>query len=167
MSRSCAAESAFANGKALSRLELIEKRRGRANKYGWEPFEPSDNFNPDWWEHQSYYKDDPWYVQVLRGGVEVGRVELDESIDFRHYVADPHLQSIALEIQFIEVSTEYLRQGIGTEIVRELAATHSSRRLVALSEQADEFWASLGWRRYGHPKERKRPQGYRPLFIQQ
>jgi ribosomal protein S18 acetylase RimI-like enzyme len=74
------------------------------------------------------------------------------------------LESNALEIQFIEVANECRRQGIGTEIVRELAATHPNRTLVAFSEQADEFWASLGWRRYDHPKE---PRFHRPLFIQQ
>jgi hypothetical protein len=61
-----------------------------------------------------------------------------------HYGADPRLESNGLEIQFIKVSNECRRQGIGTEIVRELAATHPSRTLVAFSEQVDEFWTSAG-----------------------
>jgi len=148
----------------LPGLELIEKRRGGASRYSWLPFEESDNFTPDWWDRPRTYRDDPWFVQVLREGVEVGRIELDEGIRcFKNYGADPRLQSNALEIQFIEVSTDYRSQGIGTEIIRELAAIHPTRRLCALSEDADEFWASLGWRRYDHPKEPRN----RPLFIQQ
>jgi hypothetical protein len=41
--------------------------------------------------------------------------------------------------------------------------THGGRRLVALSENADEFWASLGCERHDHPVE---PDSYQSLFIQ-
>jgi hypothetical protein len=33
---------------------------------------------------------------------------------------------------------------------------------VVFSEEADGFWASLGWERYDYPEE----PGYRALFIQ-
>ncbi|MCU1701333.1 MAG: family N-acetyltransferase [Mycobacterium sp.] len=111
-----------------------------------------------------YWNDDPWYIQVLRDGDEVGRVELDETVGLRHYGVDRHVDSIALEIQFIEVSADCQRQGIATEIVRELEARHPDRTLVAFSEQADDFWESLGWRCYIHPTEGR---FYRPLFVQQ
>jgi ribosomal protein S18 acetylase RimI-like enzyme len=143
-------------------LDLIEKRRGSADRYSWTPFEPSDSFNPDWWDHPPYGVDDPWYVQVLRDGEEVGRVELDEIVGLRHYGVDRRLESKALEIQFIEVSSTCRRQGIATAIVRELEERHADRTLVAFSEQADDFWRSLGWDRYVHPT---RPFN-RPLFVQ-
>jgi hypothetical protein len=31
-----------------------------------------------------------------------------------------------------------------------------------MSEEADDFWASLGWDRYDH---REGPTRYRPLFV--
>ncbi|WP_197415503.1 GNAT family N-acetyltransferase [Mycobacterium sp. IS-1590] len=101
-------------------------------------------------------------MQVLRGDCEVGRVELDDSVHFAHYGVDAGFERNALEIQFIEVSKQCRRQGIGTEIIRRLEADHPSRTLVAFSEEADEFWTSLRWRRYYHPTE---PQFYRTLFI--
>ena len=74
------------------------------------------------------------------------------------------MESNALEIQFIEVSKDFRREGIGTLIVRQLEAHHRDRTLVAFSEAADDFWESLGWRRYDHPTEAR---FYRPLFVQQ
>jgi ribosomal protein S18 acetylase RimI-like enzyme len=146
------------------KLELIEKRRGDADKYRWEPFQDSDKFEPRWWNY-SYETDDPWYVQALRDGIEVGRVELDEDVRFfRYYGADPSLEPNALEIQFIEVSVDCRLQGIGRSIVGELAAMHPDQTLCALSEGADPFWESLGWRRYVHLEHGERN---RPLYIQQ
>jgi len=69
----------------------------------------------------------------------------------------------ALEIQLIEVSGTHCRRGIGTAVVRAVAATHPTRRLVAFSEEADAFWASLGWDRFQHETE---PKYWRSLFVQ-
>jgi GNAT superfamily N-acetyltransferase len=146
-------------------LEFIEIRRGGANRHSWSPFEPSHGFDAfDWWDRLPYWNDKPWYIQILRDESEVGRVELDEKVGLRHYGVDRHLEAKALEIQFIEVSADCRRQGIATQIVRELERRHPERTLVAFSEQADDFWASLGWRRYDHPTE---AQFYRPLFVHQ
>jgi GNAT superfamily N-acetyltransferase len=93
----------------------------------------------------------------------VGRVEFDNKVGLRHYGVDPQIDSRALEIQFIEVSNQHRRQGIGTQIVREIETWHPERTLVAFSEEADDFWASLGWHRYDHPSE---PRWYRTLFVQ-
>jgi ribosomal protein S18 acetylase RimI-like enzyme len=51
---------------------------------------------------------------------------------------------MALEIQFIEVSRSFRRRRIGTQVISHLAESHPDRRPVAFSEQADEFWSSLG-----------------------
>jgi hypothetical protein len=61
------------------------------------------------------------------------------------------------------VSTVATRRGIGTQVVRGLAELHRGRRLFAYSENADEFWASLGGDRFDH---RDGPQFHRALFIQ-
>jgi hypothetical protein len=146
-------------------LEFVEKRRGRADRSSWTPFEPSKSFNSDWWNDPLQYSwDDAWFVQVLRDGDEVGRVRLEKPLSLAHYGVDPNLDSNALKIQLIEVSSTCRRLSIGTAIVRELETRNPDRTLVALSMEADDFWASLGWQRYDVPNE----QGPRssPLFVQ-
>jgi len=143
---------------------FVNRRRGTADPSGWTPFEPSDNFTSRWWEGQSHNKD-PWYVQVIRDGDEVGRVELLPKDGLNpSYGVDPHLASTALEIRFFEVSSTCRRQGIGRAIIRELEAQHPDRALAAYSMNADDFWASLGWQRYDIPNERG-PRSS-PLFVQ-
>jgi ribosomal protein S18 acetylase RimI-like enzyme len=145
------------------RLELRDLRRGPGDdKYVWLPFEVNDNFNPDWWDRVPYLEDDPHYVQVLLDGVEVGRVELDHGFRGSKHLGAPKLGDKALEIQFIEVAESCRGQGIGAEVVRLLVERHHDRRFLAMSEDADDFWASLGWDRYDH---RDGPQRYRPLFV--
>jgi GNAT superfamily N-acetyltransferase len=127
-------------------------------------FDEHDGFTEHWWngsigDHPQYR-----FIQVRRDRVEVARVELDEKVHTAHYQGAPDLGDIALEIQFIEVSDKYRRQGIGAAVVRRLAELHPDRRLVAYSEEADRFWSKLGWRPYYHPEERG-PR-WRTLFIQ-
>jgi GNAT superfamily N-acetyltransferase len=55
------------------------------------------------------------------------------------------------------------RQGIGTAVIRALIAEYPDRRLVAFSEDADQFWASLGWARFVNADS---SEVFRPLFIQ-
>jgi GNAT superfamily N-acetyltransferase len=144
-------------------LKLTEVRRGPADyRYTWTPFEPNDNFTARWWDTPPIHDDDPWYVDVQRAGKEVARVELDDEVGFAHYARTPQLGPIALEIQFIEVSRAQRRQGIATELVARLAHQHPDRRLVAFSEEADDFWQSLGWERFEHAES---PHLFRPLFI--
>lgn len=144
-------------------LELRDVRRSPgADKYLWTPFELSDDFAPDWWDRVPYLDDDPHYVQVLRDGVEVARVELDHDLRGSAHVRAPRLGDQALEIQFLEVADPHRGQGIGTEVVRLLVEQYPDHRLLAMSEDADGFWSSLGWDRHDH---RDGPQRYRPLFV--
>ena len=100
---------------------------------------------------------------VLRDRDEVGWIKLsNRKLSVRGYGIDPQLAAIALEIVFIEVACAYRRQGVGTEIVQGLGVCHPDRRLVAFSEGADDFWASLGGRRYEHVTD---PRFHRLLFI--
>ena len=112
-------------------------------------FTHHEGFNPRWW---SVYRDDArlTYVQVLHDGAEVARVLLDEIVGIEYYADAPALGATALQIELLEVSEEFRLEGIGTEVVRHLAELHPERRLVAFSEGADDFWASLGWRCHKH-----------------
>jgi GNAT superfamily N-acetyltransferase len=120
-------------------------------------------FEPRWWEQSNIYGSASSYVDVRRYGVEVARVALDQTVATDHYPGAPELGEHALEIQLIEVSSQHRRQGIATEVVRRIATAHPDRRLVAFSEEADAFWASLGWDRYDHTEW---PTFYRPQFVQ-
>jgi hypothetical protein len=131
------------------------------------PFDWSVGYeNDQWWDDvRYYYVTEPWFVQVLEGDTEVARVELDDPGGINpEYTGVPELGDERLEIQLIEVATAAARRGIGTGVVRGLAQRHRDRRLFAYSEEADAFWASLGWDRFDH--QDGQPQFHRALFIQ-
>lgn len=88
---------------------------------------------------------------------------LDEVVGIECYADTPPLRDTALQIELLEVSEEFRLEGIGTEVARYLAEVHPERRLVAFSEGADEFWASLGWRCHKH---RTDPERCQLLYIQ-
>ncbi|MGV0875183.1 GNAT family N-acetyltransferase [Mycolicibacterium sp. XJ879] len=138
----------------MAAIELIEKRRGGADKYTWLPFESSDDYErEDWWDSPPYLEDDPLFLQALRSGNEVGRVHLvDRKMWLSDsYGVDPKIEALALQIHLIEVPYTHRRQHIGTDIVRALVERHPNRRLVAFSEGADDFWTKLdGGRCYKH-----------------
>jgi hypothetical protein len=145
-------------------LELIEKRRGADDdRYAWRPFISNVGFKNHWWNDGRRFGDTSTYIQVCRAGTEVARVELRQRVDIDHYLYVPPLGGTALEVGLIEVGTKYRRQGIATEVVRLLACVHPDRRLVVFSEEADEFWDTLGWRRHEHPEG---STFWRPLYIQ-
>ncbi|MFZ2240674.1 MAG: GNAT family N-acetyltransferase [Gordonia amarae] len=150
-------------------LQLVDHRRGSADKYSWVPqFDWSVPYeNDQWWDDvRYYYVSEPWFVQVLEDGVEVARVELDDPGGINPEYADVPLigEDDRLEIQLIEVAAAALRRKVGTRVVHDLMARHRGSRLFAYSEEADGFWASLGWQRFGHRDGQ--PQFHRALFIQ-
>ena len=146
-------------------LDFIDLRRGSADKYSWiPPFDAAVVYeNEQWWDEvKYYYVREPWFVQVLEGGMEVARVELDDPGGINPTYTDvPAIGAERLEIQLIEVATAARRRGVATRVVRGLAQRHPGRRLFAYSENADVFWDSLDWDRFDHPDGR-----HRPLFIQ-
>ena len=151
-----------AKGRAV-KLEVRDLRRAAwENTYRWRPFEPNQMFNPDWWDRPRYNHRDPHCIAVFLDGTEVARVELDHHFRGSRHAGAPRLGDLALEIQFIEVAASHRRRGIGSEVVRLLVERYPHRRLLAMSEDADGFWESLGWGRYDH---RQGPQWYRPLFV--
>lgn len=150
-------------GEQLEGLTLHDIRRGPGeDRYVWIPFQPSAEFRESWWSDVPYMADVPHYVPALLDGTEVARVELDHGFEGSDHLGVPTLGTSALEIQLIEVAQRYRRQGVGAAVINRLASRHPERRLLAMSEDADEFWASLGWARYDHPEG---PQFYRPLFL--
>ncbi|WP_123026811.1 GNAT family N-acetyltransferase [Mycolicibacterium stellerae] len=146
-------------------LDFIDLRRGSADKYSWiPPFDSAVVYeNEQWWDEvKYYYVREPWFVQVLEGGVEVARVELDDPGGINPTYTDvPAIGAERLEIQLIEVATAARERHVATHVVRGLAQRHPGRRLFAYSENADAFWDSLDWDRFDHPDGR-----HRPLFIQ-
>ncbi|SEH79500.1 hypothetical protein SAMN04489835_4219 [Mycolicibacterium rutilum] len=147
-------------------LDLVDHRRGPADKYSWMP--PFDweiaYTNERWWDEVRYYADDPWFVQVLEDGVEVARIELDDPGGINPtYLNVPELGTDRLEIQLIEVAAASHNRGVGTRVVQALSRRHPGRRLFAYSEQADGFWARLGWEPFYDPGPG--PAGH-TLFIQ-
>lgn len=145
-------------------LELIEKKRlSSESRYVWQRFEQSEHFNKRWWNEPRLFDDGATYFEVRLNGVEVARVELDDRADFAHEFGAPRLGAIALEIQFIEVAPAHRGKGVGTQVIALLSAANPSCRLVAFSEEADGFWASLGWERYEHPEQ---APWRRPLYVQ-
>jgi len=126
---------------------FADLHRGDANRYSWiPPFDWSRNYDHDrWWNELRELDDDPWFVQVLHAGTEVARLGLDDSIEINHYAGVSDIGSEGLEIQFFEVTTEARGKGIGTQVIQQFARRHPDRRLLAYSERADAFWASLGW----------------------
>lgn len=145
-------------------LDLVDHHRGSADTYSWmPPFDWSMAYvNERWWDEVRYYVDDPWFVQVVEKGAEVARVEFDDPGDINpDYTGVPMIGPERLEIQFIEVTTAARGRNIGTQLVHMLAERHRERRLFAYSQDADRFWARLGWQRFDHPEG-----DWRALFIQ-
>ncbi|SHR98514.1 acetyltransferase, gnat family protein [Mycobacteroides abscessus subsp. abscessus] len=146
-------------------MQFIDHRRGSAAEYSWvPPFDWSVAYaQGHWWDAPRIHAKDPWFIQVLAAGVEVGRVEIDDPGTIStEYQGIPPVRSERLEIQLIEVATVARGRGIGTRIVRELEARFPERRLFAYSQGADGFWDSLGWKPFYRPS---RPPA-RTLFIQ-
>jgi GNAT superfamily N-acetyltransferase len=149
---------------AAAGLEFVDLRRGSANRNSWiPPFDSAVTYeHPDWWNRPPYGNDDPWYVQAVENGVEVARVELDDpGLINQDYPNVPAVGDERLEIQLIEVATAARGRRVGTQVVQMLAERHQDRRLFAYSQDADRFWARLGWERFDHPEG-----DWRALFIQ-
>jgi GNAT superfamily N-acetyltransferase len=145
-------------------LRLVVRCKGPdEERYSWRPFEPNEHFTDEWWDRANLFGDDDTYIQATLDGAEVGRVHLDEQVWTSHYAGAPDLGAVALEFQFIEIADDHRRSGIASELIGTIADMHPTRCLVAFSEDADEFWASLGWDRYDHPEG---PDRYRPPFVQ-
>ncbi|MFD6357819.1 GNAT family N-acetyltransferase [Nocardia tengchongensis] len=145
-------------------LTVTVKRPGTLDSdYLWTPFRSDANFEPSWWNEPRYRDDTYQYLEFRLDDTEVARVALGQDSVTDHYATAPPLGDEALEIQLIEVSSALRRRHIATDVVHMIGGANPQRRLLAFSEEADHFWASLDWDRHDHPAG---PAFYRPLFIQ-
>lgn len=153
-----------AQGSERQSLAVTVKRPGSLDThYLWTPFRADPNFEPSWWNEPRYRDDTYQYLEIRLNEIEVARVALGEDIAVDHYATAPPLGDDALEIRLIEISSAFRRRHIGTDVVRMLCEANPHRQLLAFSEEADGFWASLGWDRHDHPHG---PAFYQPLFVQ-
>ncbi len=147
-----------------SSLRLVETSLpGDLNPYEWQPFEQDDAFESRWWsDPRIVLSADTLFIGFWAGSVEVARVELDADVALGMY-RPTGIERDVLEIQLIEVAETHRRMGFGRRAVEALVARFPARQLVAFSEEADEFWAGLGWHRFARISE---PEFHRPLFVQ-
>lgn len=147
----------------MSNLRLLEHRLPVAvSRYEWHPYALDDGFTYDWW-HRVWDLGRRYSLwSVVAGKVEVARIELDQEVSYDHYAGVPSLGEHVLEVDFFEVSATLRGQGLGQAALELVAERNPGRRLVAFSEEADDFWAGLGWTRYDHPDGFP---SYRPFFV--
>ena len=150
-------------GLSVSHIVLQDVVRGRdENRYRWKPFVHNPQFVEPWWDRAGS-SGNPHYILATDGADEVARIELQ----YPHRVGTiyrgvPDLGPKAMNLQLIEVALNFRSKGVGTRVVRKLASSYPAYRLLAMSEGADAFWASLGWSRYDANRPR---HSYRPLFV--
>jgi GNAT superfamily N-acetyltransferase len=147
----------------VSALKLIEHRPpAGVSRYEWQPYVRHAGFTYAWW-HRLWdlgHRYSLW--SVVDGDVEIARIELDQEVHYDHYNGVPYLERDVLEVDFFEVSAPLRGQGLGRAVLELVAERNPGSRLVAFSEEADGFWAGLGWARYDHPDGFP---SYRPFFV--
>lgn len=127
-------------------LMLVELARPAGERF-WYPFtyeEAGIGFDDRWWYSRPVHPDESQsiFLRFLENDDEVARVELDEEVSIDHYADVPSLGATALEIQLIEVHSAHRGRGIGRAVIALLHERYPDRRLVAFSEEADEFWVT-------------------------
>lgn len=104
-----------------------------------------------------------WY-EVRDGGEQVALLELDLSPNRNYWKGSvydlPMEGPDIVEIQFIDVSATHRGRGVGTAVVHWVAEQYPERQIIALAEDSDGFWQSLGWELIGPPDS-----GYRPMYV--
>jgi GNAT superfamily N-acetyltransferase len=90
---------------------------------------------------------------------DVVEIEIQDALN-PEYEQPAHPGPYAV-IHFFEVSQDHRRRGHGTEAAQLIADRYEDTALVAFSQDADEFWGSLGWARYEHTTD----SSYRAMFV--
>lgn len=149
----------------MTHLTLMRLRPDTSGPVIHKPFSESDDFTDVWWEDTIYgFEPSQHFYSVYDGQNEVVRVETEiQDILNEEYEVSAHPGPYAV-IHFFEVSEDHHRKGYGTEAVQLIADRYEAMPLVAFSEGADDFWASLGWTRYEHKTE---PDHSRPMYVSQ
>ncbi|MGO2864573.1 GCN5 family acetyltransferase [Corynebacterium casei] len=132
------------------------------------PFKRNSGFERTWWHSRAgYVGSDPFsdkdYIQFLIDETEVGRAEVTDWVLTDTYVG-VHSEIAAKQITFFEIHQDNRRKGYGTEFISYLIAHYSELPLAAFSENADEFWAGIGWHHF--PRRDGEGQPYiRNLYV--
>lgn len=94
---------------------------------------------------------------------EVARFELDETAERRNFICSTYpIAAVGppiLEIQFIDVLGSFRGRGIGRWIIQQLKQENPGVQFIALAEESEGFWRSLGWTRV-IPEEANRREMY-------
>lgn len=125
---------------------------------------PRDYTFQNWWSDCSYMGDSEGhrhFVVANDGGEEVARFVINETAKRRNFISSSYPIPLdgpeLMEIQFIDVRESYRGHGIGTRVVEQIADKANGRQLIALSEESDAFWESMGWRRVQPADDLRRP----------
>ncbi|ACZ29548.1 hypothetical protein Xcel_0509 [Xylanimonas cellulosilytica DSM 15894] len=124
------------------------------------PDAPGFQFRNRWVDYALYTPGRYTTYSAMQSGQEVARLEIDWKSGL--YEGMDPVDGPLLEIEFLDVQEEWRRRGIGTLTVHEVARTHPGHRLMARSEDADDFWGSFGWARHDHADG---PRWYRPIYL--
>lgn len=127
------------------------------------PFDDMTGLADHWWYSRELTGEATvWFAVTDESGGEVARVELEPiSAVGRSYAVEAPAEGFA-EIEFFEVREDLRGMGHGTKAVELLMAAYAGRTFAALSEDADQFRASMGWAKYLHQEE---PRLNRALFV--
>jgi GNAT superfamily N-acetyltransferase len=135
-------------------------RDGRAD---YKPFSRDMSFEDSWWSGVAWGYDDgeTEFLSFQQGGVEVARAELslDKRPNENYHV--PSAGRRFVQVEFFEVSEDHRGRGFGTRAMRAVAQRYAAQCILAYSEEADQFWSSLGWMRFQNLASRN----YRPLYV--
>lgn len=138
----------------------------------WFPFgtapDAHGGFEPRWWGGPIWNVPERTLFLVLRttSGEEVARARLDWDFPIDVYPSARALHARpVLEIQYLEVHSAFRRAGVGRNLIERTQAAFPDSQLMALSEGADGFWASLGWSRHRHEEDDGSTDHYQPLYL--
>jgi ribosomal protein S18 acetylase RimI-like enzyme len=144
-------------------LTLMRLRPDTSGAVIYKPFSESDDFTDGWWDDAIYgFEPTQHFYSFFVGQHEVARAEIElQDVLNPEYEQPAHPGPYAV-IHFFEVSEDHHRKGYGTEAIQQLADRYEAMPLVVFSEDADEFWGSLGWDRHEHTTE---PEHSRPMYV--
>ena len=152
-------------------LELVPLPQPTGERM-WFPFgtapDAHEGFEPRLWGGPIWNVPYRTLFLVLRNpsGEHVGRVRLDWDfpIDVYPSAQAAHIRPV-LEIQYLEVHKALRCAGAGTKLIERMQVAFPDRQLMALSEGADGFWASLAWSRHRHEEDDGSTDHYQPLYL--
>lgn len=144
-------------------LTLMRLKPDTSGSVIYKPFSESDDFTDGWWDDAIYgFEPSQRFYAFFVGQHEVARAEIEVQHTLNPEYEPPGHPGPYAIIHFFEVSEDHRRIGYGTDAVQLLADRYEDMPLVAYSQNADEFWGSLGWPRYEHTTE---PDSFRPMFV--